>query len=440
MLPFRRDCGTRTIGQAHQDSTSASAGGGQEKRAEQRLRETESRLKAAADLMHLGLYSWNPRTNDVAGNEALKTMFGLPADAPVTYSEWRAAVHSEDIDRVEQALAGCMDAKGDGHYEIEYRVIGIADGIERWIATQGQAFFEGDEAVAFHGAALDITDHKHIESELERRVETRTRELAEANAALVAEIEERRQIAERLDVIQAELFHSSRISVAGQMAAVIAHELSQPLTAALNSVNVALRLLTSSDPGRDVALRDVTEEAGNEIERASEIVRRLRFYIRRGAVQRVPEPVAPMVEEAVAFAAIGPNALGVTISQYFDPLVPVALVDRVQIQQVISNLVRNALEALKERPRGELSVTTAALGDGYLEFLVCDNGPGLAAAIRDSLFEPFKTTKPGGMGLGLSICKSIVEAHGGRIAHQPSFGGGSTFRFTLKVPPAEAPR
>lgn len=422
------------------DSASASVGDDRGKGAEQRLRESESRLKAAADLVHLGLYSWDPRTDDLTWNGATKAMWGLPADAPITYPEWRAAIHPEDIDRVELAIAECIDPKGDGHYDIDYRVIGIADGIERWIATQGQTFFEGDEAVAFHGAALDVTERKQVESGLERRVERRTRELAEANAALVAEIEQRRQIAERLDVIQAELFHASRLSVAGQMAAVIAHELSQPLTAALNSVNVARRLLASNDPGRDIPLREVIEEAGREIDRASEIVRRLRFYIRRGAVERVPEPVAPMVEEAVAFAAVGPNALGVTVSQYFDPLVPIALVDRVQIQQVVSNLVRNALEAMEGLPRRELSVASGALEEGYLELIVRDNGPGLAPAIRDSPFEPFSTTKPGGMGLGLSICKAIVEAHGGRIAHEPSFGGGATFRFTLKVPPAEAAR
>lgn len=407
------------------------------KHREDRLRESEARLQTAADLVKLGLYSWNPATNELDWDETVKALWGLPPDGAVNWELARAAVHPDDLARVDAAVAGCIAPEGDGIYDIEYRVIGL-DGVERWIATRGQTLFEDGRPVSFLGVALDVTDRKTEEGRLEQLVERRTRELEESNAALVAEIEERRQVTERLDVIQAELYHASRLSLAGQMAAVIAHELSQPLTATLNSVNVARRLLASDSPGRDVALREVTEEAAAQVERASEIVRRLRFYVRRGAVERVPEPVAPMVEEAVAFAAIGPNALGVTVSQYFDPLVPVALVDRVQIQQVISNLVRNALEALKERPRRELSVTTVSTGDGYLELIVSDNGPGLADHIRDSLFEPFKTTKVSGMGLGLSICKAIVEAHGGRIAYEPSFGGGSTFRFTLKVPPAEA--
>jgi two-component system sensor kinase FixL len=220
------------------------------------------------------------------------------------------------------------------------------------------------------------------------------------------------------------------------MAAVIAHELSQPLTAALNSVNAARRLPGSGDPGRDMALRELIEEAGGEIERASAIVRRLRHYIRRGAVDRTAEAVAPMVEEAIAFAAVGPNALGVSISQYFDPEAPSAMVDRVQIQQVIANLVRNALEAMSSQPRRELTVATTVRDDGYLELMVADSGPGIAEELRPRLFEPFLTTKPGGMGLGLSICKSIVEAHGGRIGYSPTQSGGAAFAFTLQVPAA----
>jgi two-component system sensor kinase FixL len=220
------------------------------------------------------------------------------------------------------------------------------------------------------------------------------------------------------------------------MAAMIAHELSQPLTTALNSVNAARRLPGSGDAGRDLALRELIEEAGGGIERASAIVRRLRYYIRRGSADRVPEAVAPMVEEAIAFAAVGPDALGVNISRYFDPEAPMVMVDRVQIQQVIANLVRNALDAMSSQTRRELTVATTARDEGYLELTVADSGPGVADELRPNLFEPFLTTKPGGMGLGLSICKSIVEAHGGRIGYAPSPNGGATFTLTLQTPAA----
>jgi PAS domain S-box-containing protein len=405
------------------------------KHREDRVLESEARLQAAVDLVGLGLYSWDPATNALQWDSTVKAMWGLPPDGHIDWGVARAAIHPDDLARVDAAIADCLAPGGAGIYDVEYRVIG-RDGVERWIATRGRTIFENGCPISFLGAALDVTRRKMAENELEDRVDARTRQLGEVNAALVAEIEERRRIATRLELIQAELYHAARLSVAGQMAAMIAHELSQPLTAALNSVNAARRVPGSGDPGRDLALRELIEEAGGEIERASEIVRRLRFYIRRGSVDRVPEAVAPMVEEAIAFAAVGPNALGVNISQYFDPEAPTAMVDRVQIQQVIANLVRNALEAMGSQPRRELIVITTARDRRYLELTIADNGPGVADELQPNLFEPFLTTKPGGMGLGLSICKSIVEAHGGRIGYAPSLNGGATFTFTLQTPAA----
>jgi PAS domain S-box-containing protein len=408
------------------------------KHGEERLRESEARLQAAAALVGIGLYSWDPETNALQWDSTVKAMWGIPPDGPVNWDLALAAIHPDDRDRVDAAIAHCVERGGDGLYDVEFRVIG-QDGVERWVANRGRTIFEGGRPVSFFGAALDVTTRKLASNELEARVEERTRQLEEVNAALLSEIEERRQIADRLHLLQTEFYHAARLSVAGQMAAMIAHELSQPLTAALNSVNAARRLPGSGDPGRDLALRELIEESGGEIERASEIIRRLRYYIRRGSADRVPEAVGPMVEEAIAFAAVGPNALGVNISQYFDPEAPTAMVDRVQIQQVIANLVRNALEAMRSQPRRELTVITTARDHFYLELTIADNGPGVADELQANLFEPFLTTKAGGMGLGLSICKSIVEAHGGTIVYAPGLNGGATFTFTLQTPPGTAP-
>jgi PAS domain S-box-containing protein len=278
---------------------------------------------------------------------------------------------------------------------------------------------------------------RDVNDSLEQRVAERTRELAEANASLSAEMEERRVIDERLDLLQVELFHASRLSVAGQLAGTIAHELSQPLAAVINSVNATRRLVASGAGASDVALRELIEDAGAQAERAGEIVRRLRYFITRGTADRVTEAVRPMIEEAVAFAATGPNALGASISFYFDPGAPAALVDRVQIQQVVANLVRNALEAMKDSARRDLTITTNAL-DGMLEVAVADTGPGVAEEMIEGLFQPFMSTRPGGMGLGLSVCRSIVDTHGGRIDYEPRKGGGALFRFTLEAAPPEA--
>ena len=144
-------------------------------------------------------------------------------------------------------------------------------------------------------------------------------------------------------------------------------------------------------------------------------------------------PIKPLLEEAVAFATTGPDGLGVSTTCHFDPEVASVLVDRIQIQQVMVNLVRNALQAMTESPRRELKVMTRACLDDLLEISVTDSGSGIEGEFRGKLFEPFQSTKPGGMGLGLSICQTIVETHGGRIKFEPAFGGGSTFSFTIPV-------
>jgi two-component system sensor kinase FixL len=144
-----------------------------------------------------------------------------------------------------------------------------------------------------------------------------------------------------------------------------------------------------------------------------------------------------MIEEATVFAMSGQDRQHVSARFDFDPSVPVAVVDRVQIQQVVANLVRNAVEAMRQSGTRELVVSTRAKPEGLIEVGVADTGPGVAENMRETLFEPFKSTKPGGMGLGLSICRSIVEAHGGRIGHAQREGGGSLFGFTLDIMPRD---
>jgi PAS domain S-box-containing protein len=155
------------------------------------LRESEARLQAAIDLVKLGRYAWNPQTNELQWDDTLRAMWGLAAGAPVDYAVWTAGVHPDDLARVEAALQRCTDPRGDGVYEIEYRVIGKTDGVERWIATRGQTNFENNVPVSFFGIALEVTAHKRVEGRLERRVEERTRELEEANRQLRSQIENR---------------------------------------------------------------------------------------------------------------------------------------------------------------------------------------------------------------------------------------------------------
>jgi C4-dicarboxylate-specific signal transduction histidine kinase len=220
------------------------------------------------------------------------------------------------------------------------------------------------------------------------------------------------------------------------MAGALAHELNQPLAAAVNFVRAAQRqLATGNRDAIETVVPQVMDEAAGEVLRAGQIIRRLRDFVRRGETERRIESVVPMVEEASTLTSIRAGASGVRVRFSFDPNAARVFADRIQIQQVLVNLMLNAIDAMAGGSRRELEVKTAVLDNETTEFSVTDSGTGLAAEIADHLFEPFVSTKPNGMGLGLSICRSIVEAHGGRLRTEPNEGGGTIFCFTLPASP-----
>jgi two-component system, LuxR family, sensor kinase FixL len=256
----------------------------------------------------------------------------------------------------------------------------------------------------------------------------------------------------RLRELQAELLHVSRLSAAGEMAAVLAHELNQPLTAAASAVQAARRTLASASPegfdGQPPEVREAMDLAAEQARRAGQIVRRLRDFVARGEADPRLEGLPRLVEESAALALVGAAERGVVVSLRVAPGLPPVLADRIQIEQVLFNLMRNALEAMddgepaagsgRDAPRHRELVLSAELaGPGEVEIAVADTGPGLAPEVAGRLFEPFVSTKAKGMGVGLSICRSIVEAHGGRLWAEPNPEGGSVFRFTL--PAARSP-
>ncbi|GAA0566375.1 hypothetical protein GCM10009416_00410 [Craurococcus roseus] len=250
-------------------------------------------------------------------------------------------------------------------------------------------------------------------------------------------VEARRREMERL---QAELLHVSRLSEMGAMATALAHELNQPLTAVANFADAGRRLLAgdaASDPERLEAARDAMAEAAEQAVRAGQIVRRLRGFFSQGDADKRPTDINALVGEAAALALVGTREQGVEARLDLDPGAPPALADRVQIQQVVVNLVRNAVEALRDAPRRELVVATAAAA-GAVRVSVADTGPGLPEDVVERLFEPFVSTKRHGMGVGLSLCRSIVEDHGGRLWAEANPGGGAVFRFVVPAMPAPA--
>lgn len=274
---------------------------------------------------------------------------------------------------------------------------------------------------------------RRLNESLEHRVSERTSELAEALQRLTLEARERLRADVRAQELQVELLHASRLSAAGQMAGALAHELNQPLTAFTNSVNAGRRMMANS-AHRVETVRDVLDEAAGQALRAGEIVRRLREFVTRGETDMRIESLPELIREASDFASAGTGAHGVQVRLSFDPRAELVLGNRIQLQQVMLNLIRNAHDALADSERRELDVATARLDDGSIEISVADRGSGLPDDIVEHLFEPFHTTKSNGMGLGLSICRTIVEAHGGKLRYEPNRGGGAIFRVMLPVP------
>ncbi len=247
----------------------------------------------------------------------------------------------------------------------------------------------------------------------------------------VRDLTERQQTESRLQELQAELVHISRLTAMGEMASTLAHELNQPLSALANYLQGSRRLLEDREDGNARLVRDALGKAADQALRAGEIIRRLRDFVARGETERRIESVSKLVEEASALSLVGAKEQGVRVRLQFDPRVDLVLVDKVQIQQVLLNLLRNALEAMASAPHRELTVRAEPVDKQMVRVSVADTGSGISEEVAAQIFQPFVSTKRQGMGIGLSISRTIVQSHGGQIETRPNPGGGSVFSFTI---------
>lgn len=249
------------------------------------------------------------------------------------------------------------------------------------------------------------------------------------------DITERQAARERLQELQSELLRASRLSAMGQMASALAHELNQPLTAINNYVQATRRMVGNPNVSHD-RLEETMDKAVAQANRAGQIIHRMRQFLQKGETERQLEAINKVLEEASALALVGAKESGVVVRMELGVDLAPAMIDRIQIQQVILNLIRNGIEAMQGVTRRELLIATSQHENDLIQVTIADSGPGLAPEVAEQLFQPFITTKDKGMGLGLSICRSIIDAHGGKIWATPNPDGGVTFAFTL---PAHTP-
>ena len=354
-------------------------------------------LRETLDEVGICTWSLDPATGRVTVSENCRHVLGVPARRLSDHDAFQAAVHPEDRAARAAAVRGALER--GGRYDIEYRVR-QADGEIRWVRSHGRAERgHGTRPIRFRG--------------------------------LVYCIDARRQAEARLQCLQADLIHASRLSAMGEMAAALAHELNQPLGAVGNYAAACDGFLAGPGPVQIDAARAALAAAAGQAQRAGAIIRRLRTFVIRGETDRRLEHVADLIEDACDLALVGAREQG--IETRVDPGPPGirVLADRVQIQQVLINLIRNACEAMRDSVRRDLAIVAAAHGDGVVRISVSDTGPGIAEAVAGTLFLPFVTTKPAGMGVGLSVSRSIVRAHGGGFWADSAVTEGATFHFTL---------
>jgi PAS domain S-box-containing protein len=368
------------------------------------LREREARIRRLVDSNIVGIVIWDIEGRIIDANQAFLDMVGYVREDLVSGRlRWTELTPAEWHDTDEQIIA---ELKAVGTLQPREKEYFRKDG-SRVPVLVARALFEWkpDEGVSF---VVDMTDRKRSEERL-------------------------RASEQRFLDAQMELAHVTRVTTLGELTASIAHEVNQPLGAVVNAAAACLRWLDRGTPDLDEARR-AAEWIVKEGNRASEVIRRVRALVNKTDIEKVPLDVNDVVREVIALVQRELVSYRVSLRMEFAPALPMILGDRVQLQQVIINLVMNGIEAMQsvtDRPR-ELVIRSHQDEAQRVLVTVMDSGVGISAEKADRLFNAFFTTKSGGMGMGLSICRSIVEAHGGRMSAANN-GHGATFQFVLPL-------
>ncbi len=365
-------------------------------KAEEALRASEERMNLAAEAANLGMWVWDLVRDEVWMTDKGRALLGLAPDTRLDYAALVASVHPEDRAARDAAIRRALETQDQ--YAVEYRVL-LPEGQVRWIAGRGRVDFAGGKPLRMRGVSLDITQRRQAE----------------------LEVAQQRQ----------DLAHASRLTIVGELTASITHEISQPLAAILSNAETAEILLESKQP-RLEEVQQILADIRKDDLRASEVIRRMRELLRKRALELKPIDLNALTSDVLRLVDGETRRRGVEIEKQFAETLPVVRADEIHLQQVLLNLILNGMEAMSESNR-RLTICTAYDGKANVEVAVEDSGPGIPSERLPLLFDSFFTTKTHGMGLGLSIARSIVDAHGGRIWAENSSSGGACFRFTLPV-------
>lgn len=372
-------------------------------------------------------------------NPAGRNLVGLPRKAPISQLLIFDIIAERDREHARETLLPIVLQTGRWLGELDFQHFQTGETIPFFVD-----WFRIDDPrtgrpMNLATVSRDLRDQKKLEADLRQVNESLERRVIERTTELSAQIAARERADARARDLQQELLLASRLSVAGQMAGALAHDINQPLTALTNTVNAVRRMMANGNAHRIDAYHEIMDEAVELALHTGRIIGRLREFVTRDEAEMRIETLSVLIRDASDFALAGSAARTAQVRFSFDPKAENVLANRVQVQQLLVNLLRNANEAMTGSSRYDLGVTTALLDDEFVEIAVADRGPGLPAEIASHLFEAFRSTKRNGMGLGLTICKSIAEAHGGTLRYEPNAGGGTIFRFTLPSLPKNVP-
>jgi PAS domain S-box-containing protein len=369
------------------------------KEAENALRQSETYLAEAQRLSHTGSFGWRVVSGEIIWSEETFRIFGYDKAPSVTLDMVFQRIHPDDRARAKQTIDR---ASSDGKdFDHGYRLL-MPDGSIKYVHATAHAATDASGGIEFVGAVTDVTARKRAEEELHEA--------------------------------QANLAHVTRVTALGELAASIAHEVNQPLAAVVTNAAACLRWLDRETPNLDEA-RGTVRSIIKDGSRAGEVIQRVRGLVNKTAGQKAPLHLNEVVDEVITLVQLELFSHRVLLRLELAPALPLVLADRIQLQQVILNLIVNGIEAMQavtDRPR-ELVIQTHQDETHQILLTVKDCGIGIAADNADRLFDAFFSTKSSGMGMGLSICRSIVDAHGGRLSASGNAGPGATFQFTLPL-------
>jgi PAS domain S-box-containing protein len=364
------------------------------------LRESEERMRLAAEAVNLGIWEWDLSKDEIWATNARRALLGWPPSGKITLEDFISRLHPDDRNRIRQAIDDAVHKGQD--YDSEYRLV-LPNGIVRWMATRGSVHLDAHgKPSRLLGVSIDITERKQAELEAKQRRD--------------------------------ELSHLSRVALIGEMSASIAHELNQPLAGILSNAGAGQRFIDRGNVDLQ-EIRELLADISTDARRASEVVREIRGMIRKEQTARHRVNLNDVVRNVMQIVSSDALLRSCELKTSLEASLPIVEADPIQLQQVLINLILNAFDAMRDTPvsKRKVEITTQQDADEAVRVSVRDYGVGISEEMSSRLFEQFFTTKAEGLGMGLAIVRSIVEAHGGTIEAENAEDGGARFHFTLPI-------